>query len=257
MARFRRTRSTFRKKVRKGRRSMKRKVSRIGRVVKRMAAASYTYQPTVQLSGQANGFMTSAHNQTGTSVSNGKVALTVIPAGAGESSRLGNTIFLRRLYIRGYTFQSVPSDPNIAGDLPLGRILIWLVRDNDGESLGSAGSNTDLTSIWQNLGTQNQILPYLRPEMRGKIKVLADIKINLLSTNVMGSSFSHQGRIVQWSRSINLAKHCKGPTTYTGSVGDPLEQEKNHVYIAFLQIAPVTLQGSMISNWMHRLTFFQ
>lgn len=230
------------------------------RVVKRVskiAAGLYTYIDQAQYAGQTSGVMISQHSQLPTPTANALVALSTISTGTGDGFRQGNRVSLRRFYIKGYTHCSVGYDPFDHTEYPIGRILIWLVRDNDGQSLGSAGSNTDTQAFLAHQGVSNPILALLRPEYRKKIKILADIEVNLATVNsVVGSGLTAWGgRIFRWERGINLKKYIKGPTTYNGTTGTAGEQEQNHIYIAFFQQATITLAGSMVSYWNSRLSY--
>lgn len=247
----RRSRRTFKK----FRRSFRTKLRRTVRVVKQMASAAYTYQNSLIAFGSNS--VHSDHSQIPTATGNALVSLTVIPQGTSEGQRSGNRVFLKRLWVRGYTFATQPARPNVETELQLGRIIIWIVRDNDGEALGASGSNTDLSVVLENMTVNNTFLPPLRPEMRGKIRILADIKLNMMNTTIgnYGGPSNNFGRTITWKRSINLAKYIKGPTTFTNFTGSGTGQEKNHVYMAFIQTGVVTLAGSMTSHWVHRISY--
>lgn len=202
--------------------------------------------------------MISSHSPTGSSGSNGAKQLSSIyvgAAGTANSERTGNMVVLKRLWISGITYQSAGS--LVVGnpyDMPIGRILIILVRDNNGDSLIAPGGNTDLASILSDFGVANPIHAPLRPEFRSKIKILWDYRFNLANTTV-GANTQPWGKVLMWRKYINLAKHIKGPTTFNASAGGPGNSERNHVFIFFLQTATPTLAGSITTNWQHRLSF--
>lgn len=248
---FKRRRLSRRRTTRRRRFGFK----RLKRAFKRLSAASFAYRVSSQYPGSATGFFSSPHSQLPTGAGNSLFHLTEIPAGAGEGARVGNRCSLRRLFIRGWTFQDVPSDPSIASEQAIGRILVWLVKDNDGEVLNNSGSNTDIAAIMQGYGVNNTILPFLRPEMRGKIRILKDKVLVMRNTTITNGAGTSEGRHMFWKMSFNLRKLVKGVTTFTGSTGVNTEAEKNHIYIAFIQVATVTLAGSLVSNWQHYLSF--
>lgn len=202
--------------------------------------------------------MISVHNPTGSSGSNGAKQLSSIyvgSAGTANSERSGNMVVLKRLWISGITYQSTGS--LVVGnpyDMPIGRILVTLVRDNNGDSLIAPGGNTDLASILADFGVANPIHAPLRPEFRSKIKILWDYRFTLANT-VIGATEQPWGKVLTWRKYINLAKHIKGPTTFNSSAGGPGNSERNHVFIFFLQTATPGQAGAITTNWQHRLSF--
>lgn len=232
------------------------RLHRVVRRVKQLTDCLYNYRTSGQYTGSSSGQFVSSHAQLPTGTSNAMVHLSEIPAGAGEGARLGNRCQLRRLWIRGYTVNYVAYDPATVGEYPLGRILIWMVKDNNGQGLSTSGSNTDTSTILTNQGVGNAILPPLDPDFWKKVKILADIHLNLSNVSVQHatSGANNHGRVVRWERNINLKKHMDY-TTFTGSSGTMAESERNHVFICFLQQVAPTLAGSMVSVWQHRLSF--
>lgn len=250
------------RRYRKKRRTKRlvKKVAYVAKRVKQMTKANFAYLPSAVYSTSANGMVTSVHAADPSTTNDALFHLTPLAAGAGESSRIGNHVYFRRLVMHGYTYQSAAGNCKTLAELPMGRIIIWLVRDNNGEDLNVSGSNTDVSSLFTSFSTSNSInaCNFLRPEFRSKIKILVNKRINL---NPGGSNVdiaTTLGSPRQWTIKLNLARIIKGPTTYVNSTGTMASGAcmKNHIFAAFLQQQSVPGNaGSLTSVWQSRISF--
>lgn len=237
---------TFRKKRSFRRKSLKKKVARVTKTVRRWQAAEMHWSYNT-VSGAAAPIV-STHNSVGSGSANGIVLLSGIAAGDGSMERTGDRIQMKKLFIRGHTYTNVATSTSPSSITNIGRIIIYLIKFTNGTTYDA--------STWLegwSTGTSSNVLALQSTKRREDVKILFDKKISLARYSDTTAVVHHSG---VWSIRLNLSKLIKGVTTYNGTAATVADTRNNHVFIQFMQSNPLTSdQGSLVTEWMYKLSY--
>lgn len=221
--------------------------------------ADLQYMTSSGYTTSASGMITSVHNSTGSSTSNGIFCLTNLAQGVIDRGRIGNNVRFLRMSVRGLTYNGAAQTTGSGGTLPtLWRIIFFSVRANNASALATGPS--DITSLLQDFSsaTMNPCLAAFNPEtVPSRARIIKDILINPFPVNATTSGLIMVGKHKTWRFSVSLSKHFRmQPTTYNGTAAGATGCEMNHVFAAFIQSPAVPGDpGSAISQWTVKLSF--
>lgn len=246
---------SFRRFKRKG---LRRRVKRLSRSVRGIIGAGIQRFSTSDHASASSGIITSTHNSTGSSSSNGVVLLTGMGQGTTQSTRTGMRVQFYRLIMRGMTYNSVAQSAGSRVN-NIGRIIVLMIKDNASSSLATGANDiTTLMSDWQGGGGMANVLTTFKSEMIPKrAVVLVDKFINQFNVNAESSATGiGLGRIMPWKFSINLRKKTRGYSSYSQTAAGSTSCENNHVFAYFIESNTVPgTAGSLTSLWTYKLSF--
>jgi hypothetical protein len=257
----------YKKSYKRGKRSYRKRFTAVSRTVKALVSSNYGWVSTA-INGAVNGTtlsISSVHNNSWTSTSNAIVLLSGIAQGSDRQSRTGNKVQLGYLQIRGCSYLNViaglPIDYGTANTPPLGVITVYVVHNNNGNSIGG-GTNND-PEIFQldppasGIGSVQQVMPFYRPEMVGKnsrVEILRTMLLNPI--HLVQAATTSCGRLITWKINLNLRKLLRGAmTTYNETTASVLSTEDNHIFIHFGQYGIAGQAGAMRSEWIYKMSF--
>jgi len=250
--RFARKRPVFRKSLRK-------RVLRLSKKVGSEIKANTMYQVTSTVSGSSSGLITSTHNSTGSTSSNGVVLITGLAQAVTAAGRQGNFVRFLKMKVKGLTYNGAAQTTGSGGTLPtLYRVIFFSVRANAGESLGVGSSDpTTFITDFTTGGLSSCLGPFRAEIVPSRVRIIKDMIINPFPVNQTTSGLLAAGAQRKWSFTVDLAKHFRGQgSTYNGTGAGNTACEMNHVYACFLQnMATPGDPGSAISVWTVQLSF--
>lgn len=256
--RFRRRfkRGKFRSRKRRGLRS---RVKRASRSIKQIIGAGIQRLVTSDNGASSGGVITSTHNSTGSSSSNGIVLLSGMGQGTGNAQRTGQRVQFFRLTMRGMTWNSTAQGAGTRVT-NIGRLIVLLIKDN-GSSSTATGANdiTTLLSDFQGGGGLANVYSTFKSEMIPKrAVVLVDKLINQFNVNcdILSAGAGEVGRVTPWRVSVNLRRKIRGYSSYSGTGSGATSCENNHIFAYFIESNAVPgTAGALTSTWCYKLSF--
>jgi len=252
-----RSRSNFRTRFTRSRyrgEPVTKKVKRVVRRVNAKEASDLQWFTTSNNAASGAGAIVSIFNNAGSSSSNGIVSLSAgIAAGTANSNRIGYKVGLKFLEIRGYVTQTSVASPPLT--MNVGRIIVWSVKNNQLDAVGTGGSASDPAVLIQDwavgyAGVINNFHPEVVP---GQARILKDAFIN-----PMMSTGGTTGKVIPFHWKFDLEKHFRGqPTTWSSTTGSAGVALNNHIFICFIQgeTVGVPTNGSIQATWAYSLKF--
>lgn len=232
--RFKKRRRTFRK----GKKSLKKRVSRIQRVVRSFQKSEVRW---------TGGLLTHQDiNNVGTTTGGSGFSVTdPIVQGDNNSQREGNQIRLLSLQIRGriYTDQVWVS----GATQPVVRIIVFCVRNIPSSTIVALSDPATWLSNWS-LGSETAVMGFIKPEYKGMVKILKDKYYSMAGTAANGVS-----NLSQRTFQFNVPLKSVGHTKYNGSGASTVIQ--NGVYVYAMCNTTVGTAGAQKWSYAYKMTF--